>query len=203
MRWLGGNEEPRARGWRGLSFQRRLSPNSELQRVPIDCRGFIEGASICFSACASTRNVGAVKFETRIRELVSILPGPPIRYAAVLPTLRRPSEPFSLKVKGEDNWNTPSDQCQATFELRAHGDIGGLPETRDHPTVSCDSLLPGPSQNRKLLPPHQSVSRGPAITTPAGCVSRAASTFSTRSASPSMPIQRHLRISLISASDAL
>ena len=60
---------------------------------------------------------------------IAIVPGPPARYVAVLPTRRRPGERFALKLKGEDAWGNPSDRCDATFRLRAIGAIGGLPET--------------------------------------------------------------------------
>lgn len=61
--------------------------------------------------------------------MIEIGPGAPERYVAVLPTLRRPGEPFSLKLKGEDRWGNPSDLCEATFRVLAEGEITGLPET--------------------------------------------------------------------------
>lgn len=60
---------------------------------------------------------------------IAIVPGPPERYLAVLPTLRRPGEVFPLKLKGEDRWGNPSDRCDITLTLRAHGPLTGLPET--------------------------------------------------------------------------
>lgn len=61
--------------------------------------------------------------------MISIVPGGPERYVAVLPTRRRPGERFVLKVKGEDKWGNPSDQCDATLQLEARGAIEGLPQT--------------------------------------------------------------------------
>ncbi len=61
--------------------------------------------------------------------MIEIGPGAPERYVAVLPTRRRPGEPFSLKLKGEDRWGNPSDLCDTTFSLVADGAILGLPET--------------------------------------------------------------------------
>jgi hypothetical protein len=59
---------------------------------------------------------------------IAIVPGPPARYVAVLPTRRRPGERFALNLKGEDAWGNPSDRCDATFRLRPTGAIAGLPE---------------------------------------------------------------------------
>ncbi len=63
-----------------------------------------------------------------VQPLISVVPGPPERYVAVLPTRRRPGESFVLKLKGEDAWGNPSDQCNATFNLEVDGQIEGLPE---------------------------------------------------------------------------
>jgi len=68
--------------------------------------------------------------------MISIVPGPPERFVAVLPTRRRPGETFSLKVKGEDKWGNPSDRCEARLKVEASGPIEGLPETIE--------LAPGP-----------------------------------------------------------
>ncbi len=60
---------------------------------------------------------------------IQIVPGPPDRYVAVMPTLRRAGEPFVLKVKGEDRWGNPSDRCDVTLALETTGPIGGTPAT--------------------------------------------------------------------------
>lgn len=60
---------------------------------------------------------------------IAIVPGKPERFVAVIPTRRRPGESFALKIKGEDRWGNPSDQCSETFTLEATGAIEGLPET--------------------------------------------------------------------------
>ena len=61
--------------------------------------------------------------------MIEIGPGAPERFLAVLPTKRRPGEPFSLKVKGEDRWGNPSDGCDQTLKVVGQGDISGLPDT--------------------------------------------------------------------------
>ncbi len=58
---------------------------------------------------------------------ISIVPGPPVLFRAVLPTLRRPGEPFALGVRGEDRWGNPSDRCDHLFTIRANLPVEGLP----------------------------------------------------------------------------
>lgn len=62
-----------------------------------------------------------------VQPTIAIVPGPPERYIATIPTRRRPGETFALKVKGEDKWGNPSDQCDQLFKLEAVGPITGLP----------------------------------------------------------------------------
>ncbi len=52
-----------------------------------------------------------------VQPMIALVPGPPERFVAVLPTLRRIGEPFALKIKGEDRWGNPSDRCDVTFQL--------------------------------------------------------------------------------------
>ncbi len=59
---------------------------------------------------------------------IAIVPGPPERWQAVLPTLCRTGQEFRLCLKAEDAWGNPSDQVDGRLELRASGAIGGLPE---------------------------------------------------------------------------
>lgn len=59
--------------------------------------------------------------------VISIVPGDPVRYLAVAPTLRRPGQAFTLKIKGEDRWGNPSDRCDVTLYPEGPG-IDGLPD---------------------------------------------------------------------------
>lgn len=63
-----------------------------------------------------------------VQPAISLVPGPPERYVAVLPTLRRPGEAFALKLKGEDRWGNPSDRVDVTLRLRPTLPVAGLPE---------------------------------------------------------------------------
>ncbi len=62
-----------------------------------------------------------------VQPMIAIVPGPPERFVAVLPSHRRPGETFALKVKGEDKWGNPSDRCAGRLRLHASGPVEGLP----------------------------------------------------------------------------
>ncbi|HEY5739979.1 MAG TPA: DUF3604 domain-containing protein [Gammaproteobacteria bacterium] len=58
---------------------------------------------------------------------IAIVPGPPVLYKAILPTLRRRKQAFRLCLKGEDRWGNPSNRCDRRFELHASLPLRGLP----------------------------------------------------------------------------
>jgi hypothetical protein len=57
---------------------------------------------------------------------IAIVAGPPARFAAVLPTLRRIGQPFRLGIKAEDRWGNPTPPGRA-IALRPSAPIAGLP----------------------------------------------------------------------------
>ena len=59
---------------------------------------------------------------------IAIVPGPPSRWKAILPTERAAGEPFRLCLKGEDAWGNPSDRCDLTASLCANVEVAGLPD---------------------------------------------------------------------------
>ena len=59
---------------------------------------------------------------------ISIVPGKPVLWKAVVPTTRRPGDSFRLSVKAEDSWGNPSDQCDQTIFLRSNTPVSGIPE---------------------------------------------------------------------------
>jgi len=59
---------------------------------------------------------------------ISIVPGKPVLWKAVIPTTRRPGDSFRLSIKAEDNWGNPSDQCDQTVFLRSNTPVSGIPE---------------------------------------------------------------------------
>jgi hypothetical protein len=59
---------------------------------------------------------------------IAIVPGPGVRWRAVLPTLVRAGEPFRLSVKADDKWGNPSNLVDRTLRLQPDRPIAGLPE---------------------------------------------------------------------------
>jgi hypothetical protein len=59
---------------------------------------------------------------------ISIVPGKPFLWKAVLPTTRKPNQVFRLSIKAEDNWGNPSDQCDQTIYLRANAPVIEMPD---------------------------------------------------------------------------
>lgn len=59
---------------------------------------------------------------------VAIVPGPPVHWKALLPTLVRTGEPFWLGLKGEDRWRNPAILAGRRFSIRSDPAIAGLPE---------------------------------------------------------------------------
>ncbi len=62
-----------------------------------------------------------------LQPTIRIAPGPPVRWVAVLPTIRQVGETFALKLKAEDKWGNPSDRIEATIGLSTNVTVDGLP----------------------------------------------------------------------------
>ena len=60
---------------------------------------------------------------------IRLVPGKPESYVAVVPTLRRAGQRFSLRLRCEDKWGNPSDKCDAIFRLRTSMPVENLPES--------------------------------------------------------------------------
>ncbi|GBF25920.1 hypothetical protein MnTg02_00956 [bacterium MnTg02] len=67
---------------------------------------------------------------------IEIVPGPPVTWRAVLPTLVRVGAPFRLSIKADDKWGNPSDQIGRTLKLKASSEISGLPDSVQFETGS-------------------------------------------------------------------
>ena len=59
---------------------------------------------------------------------ISLVPGPPARWKAVLPTQCRPGDGFRLGLKAEDLWGNPTDRADARLRLRPTMPVEGLPD---------------------------------------------------------------------------
>ncbi|HEU0059052.1 MAG TPA: DUF3604 domain-containing protein [Hyphomicrobiaceae bacterium] len=58
---------------------------------------------------------------------IALVPGPPVRTLAVLPTLTRLDEPFRLALLAQDKWGNPTNRADATLRLMGEGPILNLP----------------------------------------------------------------------------
>ena len=61
--------------------------------------------------------------------VINIVPGPPVTWRAVAPTIHPAGQPFRLSLKAEDKWGNPSDKVSACIHLRSTPELSGLPET--------------------------------------------------------------------------
>jgi hypothetical protein len=82
---------------------------------------------------------------------VSIVPGPPAVWRAVLPTLRRPGETFQLGIKAEDLWGNPTDQAEMSLRIRSNLTVNNLPETLEYPLGERSMTLENLSLNEPGL----------------------------------------------------
>ena len=64
---------------------------------------------------------------------ISVVPGPPVCWRAVLPSLRRPGETFQFGLKAEDVWGNPTDRASGRFTLECTMPVSGLPAEVDYP----------------------------------------------------------------------
>src|SRR5579863_2906077 len=74
---------------------------------------------------------------------IAIVPGPPVRWHAVLPTLIRSGEPFRLAIKADDKWGNPSNVIVAKLHLKSSAAIQGLPETVAFERGKFAAIVPG------------------------------------------------------------
>ncbi len=76
---------------------------------------------------------------------VPIVAGPAVSWHAVLPTLRRPGEPFHLGLKAEDKWGNPTSQAGGELTLIPTLAVKGLPKKIDYIPVdralTLDNLI--------------------------------------------------------------
>lgn len=63
---------------------------------------------------------------------VSVIPGAPVVWKAVLPTLRRPGERFRFGIKAEDHWGNPTDLAQSRLRFETTLPVDGLPSEFDY-----------------------------------------------------------------------
>ena len=64
---------------------------------------------------------------------IAIVPGSPVVWKAILPTLRRPGERFRFGLKAEDKWGNPTDRAAGGFVFETTLPVKGLPNSFDYP----------------------------------------------------------------------
>ena len=64
---------------------------------------------------------------------IAIVPGSPVQWKAVLPSLRRPGETFRFGLKAEDKWGNPTDRASGQFQLETSLPVAGLPRDLTYP----------------------------------------------------------------------
>ena len=74
---------------------------------------------------------------------ISIVPGAPAAWRAVLPTLRRVGETFALSLRADDRWGNPSHRVRGRFCLKANCPVDGLPQAFTWPTGERSHRLEG------------------------------------------------------------
>ena len=74
---------------------------------------------------------------------VPVVAGPPSRWLAVLPTLRRPGEPFFLGLKAEDRYGNPTPQARGRVRLEPSLPVQGLETAFDYAPADRSMLLEG------------------------------------------------------------
>ncbi len=74
---------------------------------------------------------------------ITITPGQPALWKAVLPTLRRPDEVFRLGLKAEDIYGNPSDKVSTRLHLKPSRPVTGLPDEVDFPLGKRSVVIEG------------------------------------------------------------
>ena len=82
---------------------------------------------------------------------IPIVPGPPVKWQAVLPTLRRPGDKFRLCLKAEDHWGNPSDRIDQTVVLKPSVPVNDLPETLGFSPGQLTAVVDDLSIDRQVL----------------------------------------------------
>jgi hypothetical protein len=79
---------------------------------------------------------------------VAIVPGPGVRWRAVMPTRVRYGEPFRLAIKADDKWGNPSNLMATELLLSTDAAINGLPRSLQFEAGSFAAIANGLSAER-------------------------------------------------------
>jgi hypothetical protein len=99
----------RRHGSPGLRLQTNVEKNVEL-RTAVD-------AFATYEFC-----------ELPVQPAFDLIPGPAVRWKAILPSLALEGEPFRLALVAEDVWGNPTEDAEGTFGLTSSRPLAGLPD---------------------------------------------------------------------------
>ena len=74
---------------------------------------------------------------------ISIVPGAPENWVAVIPSTITYGEPFSLKIKVEDAWGNPTNKASTTLAVKSSCPIKNLPELIEVKTGDFATIISG------------------------------------------------------------
>ena len=60
---------------------------------------------------------------------IDLVPGPAVKWKAILPSLAVAGEPFRLAIVAEDMWGNPTEDAAATLQLSSSRPLRGLPDS--------------------------------------------------------------------------
>ena len=77
---------------------------------------------------------------------ISIVPGMPKTWVAVIPSTVTRGDPFSLKIKAEDHWGNPTNKAATRLKVKSNRTIKTLPDfievkTGDFATIISDIIV--------------------------------------------------------------
>ena len=88
--------------------------------------------------------IATYNFQTLLEQpAISIVPGAPETWVAVVPSTIARGEPFSLKIKSEDSWGNPTNKAAMTLLPKASQPVENLPETLEIQEGNFAAVLPG------------------------------------------------------------
>jgi Protein of unknown function (DUF3604) len=65
--------------------------------------------------------------ELPVQPAFDLIPGPAVRWKAIVPSLALVGEPFRLAIVAEDMWGNPTEDAEGTLQLESSRPLSGLP----------------------------------------------------------------------------
>ena len=72
---------------------------------------------------------------------IRIVPGPPVRWFAVVPSICFTGKPFSMKIKAEDKWGNPTNRAGTRLWLNSSQVLSNLPGSVEIPKKSFTKVV--------------------------------------------------------------